>query len=41
MLGNTEADQCNAILRNVTIAVPLKHIQVLWDYFKYHLLLEN
>ena len=28
--GNTEADNANGILKNVTIAVPLKHLSNFW-----------
>ena len=30
LLGNTEADWANKILKNATIAVPLKHLSNFW-----------
>ena len=37
LLGTTEADNANGILKNATIAVPLKHLSNFWRSLK-HLL---
>ena len=34
LLGNTEADAANGILKNVTIAVPLKYLSNFWKSLK-------
>ena len=36
LLGNTEVDGVNRILRNTTITVPLKHLSNLWSHLESH-----